>query len=188
MVANGEQPASGQLLQHGEGVVPQGVTAAVVHQVAGLDGQVKVRNIYLAQNALQVRVVALLQVAQHQGLDAGVLVSCGKALHGRPVFPIAHTVVIGGGFLQILCHSAADIGSFVIRESGELAGARIDFSGSNRPFALGNLQLGFIPSRTGVREPTDIQTGRVVRSVAPHAGWGAVFVALGPGDRHGEIG
>ena len=182
VVAHGEEAAAGQPVQHGEGLVPVAVVAAVVHQVAGLDGQVIVRQIQPVQDAGQRRVLALLQVAEDQRLHVGVDIARGEAADLRPVRPVAHLIVVGGAGLQVLRLGAADIGRRAVREGQQAAGAVIDRALRQGVLALRQAQLGALGRLGGVCQPAHVQAVGTVGGIAPDMGGRSVRLALGQVD------
>ena len=182
VVAHGEEAAAGQPVQHGEGLVPVAVVSAVVHQVAGLDGQVIVRQVQPVQDASQRRVVALLQVAEDQRLHVGVDIARGEAADLRPARPVAHLIVVGGAGLQVLRLGAADIGRRAVREGQQAAGAVIDRALRQGVLALRQAQLGALGRLGGVCQPAHVQAVGTVGGIAPDMGGRSVRLALGQVD------
>ena len=182
MVAHGEEAAAGQPVQHGEGLVPVAVVATVVHQVAGLDGQVIVRQIQPVQDAGQRRVLALLQVAEDQRLHVGVDIARGEAADLRPALPVAHLIVVGRAGFQVLRLGAADVGRRAVRESQQAAGAVIDLPLRQGVLALRQAQLGALGRLGGVCQPAHVQAVGTVGGIAPDMGGRSVRLAPGQVD------
>ena len=187
MVADGKEPGHVQRLRHAKGAVPVCIGGTVVHQIAGLDGQIIFVEIQAVQNTGNVGVLPLLQVAQHQGVDAGVGIAGGKGLGLGPMGPVAYLIVVGGAGGKTGDLRAADISRAAVGEGNKVTVGILRFGGRKAHLTVGQPQLGGIGRIEGIGQPAHIQAVGGIRRIAPHMSRRAVGIALGRID-HGNVG